>query len=80
MLEWNTAEYARVAESEPLIVNESKSWERPPINLMLHVINPRKEYPHPHVFLIEPTIEFGLNHPDNVPRAHDKYLAAGWWK
>lgn len=37
-------------------------------HIRLHVINPKKEYPHPTVYLIEPTTEFGLTHPDSVPK------------
>lgn len=37
----------------------------------LHVINPKREYPHPTHYLIEPTPEMNR---ENVPMAHDRYL------
>lgn len=39
----------------------------------IHVINPKKEYPHPIHYLIEPVPEMNRA---NVPIAHDRYLGA----
>lgn len=65
MWEWGFAGQMHIGDR--LVINE-----RPRIgsekHIGLHVINPKKEYPHPMVYIIEPE---PMNiHPDNVPMAH----------
>lgn len=58
---------------QKIYINDQKSWQKFPVTMRLQVIFPWKEYPHPHVYLIEPSDEMGRAHPDSLPRP-DKML------
>lgn len=72
--EWGFTGQAHLL-GDKLIINE-RSRVGGDKYIGLHVINPKKEYPHPIHYLIEP--EPMDVHPDNVRMAHDSYLGAEW--